>query len=182
MKEWGMERRRFLLGVGALGSTALLPWPAGASLSAPVRRLSLYNLHSGEKVTASFWEQGRYLDEGLGAFSRLMRDLRRDEAFPIDPKLFDQLFLLQHRLGRQGEIQVISGYRSPQTNALLRRQGKGVAKQSYHMLGQAIDLRLPGVPLAELDRAARQLGVGGVGYYPKSDFVHLDTGPVRNWG
>ncbi|ATG73084.1 hypothetical protein CGX12_11210 [Zobellella denitrificans] len=182
MRECGTERRRFLLGLGALGAAALLPLPAGASLSAPVRRLSLYNLHSGEKVTATFWEQGRYLDEGLGSFSRLMRDLRRDEAFPIDPRLFDQLFLLQQRLGRQGEIQVISGYRSPRTNALLHRQGKGVAKKSYHMLGQAIDLRLPGVPLAELNRAARQLGAGGVGYYPGSDFVHLDTGPVRSWG
>lgn len=178
----GMVRRRFLLGLGGLGVASWLPVPVQASLSAPVRKLSLHNLHTGEKVTASFWEEGNYLEEGLDSFSRVMRDIRRNEAFPIDPKLFDQLFLLQHRLGRQGEIQVISGYRSPLTNAMLRQQGKGVAKKSYHMLGQAVDLRLPGVSLAEVNKAARQLGVGGVGYYPKSDFVHLDTGPARSWG
>lgn len=182
MLEGSLGRRRFLLGLGGLGAAALLPLPAQASRSAPERRLSLHNLHTGEKVSAPFWEQGRYLDDGLASFNRVMRDFRSNEVHAIDPLLFDQLFLLQHRLGRQGEIQIISGYRSPATNAKLRAAGKGVAKKSYHMQGKAIDLRLPGVPLAELRRAARQLGVGGVGYYPSSNFVHLDTGPARSWG
>ncbi len=181
MHKRGVDRRRFLMGMGGLGLASLVSLPAQASLSAPVRKLSLHNLHTGEKVTASFWEEGRYLDEGLSTFNRVMRDFRRNEVHDIDPKLFDQLFLLQHRLGKAGEIQIISGYRSPHTNAMLRSNSKGVAKKSYHMQGKAIDLRLPGVPLAEVRQAALQLKVGGVGYYPKSDFIHLDTGPVRSW-
>lgn len=176
-----IKRRRFLMGLGGLGAAALLPLPAQASRSAPVRKLSLHNLHTGEQVTASFWEEGRYVREGLATFNRVMRDFRMNEEHDIDPKLFDQLFLLQHKLGKVGEIQIISGYRSPHTNAMLRRTSNGVAKKSYHMKGQAIDLRMPGVPLSQLRQAALQLNVGGVGYYPKSNFVHLDTGPARSW-
>ncbi|WP_107851394.1 DUF882 domain-containing protein [Oceanimonas marisflavi] len=176
-----VDRRRFLLGMGGLSAAALVARPAEASLSAPVRKLSLHNLHTGEKVSASFWEEGQYIDDGLASFNRVMRDFRSNEVHDIDPKLFDQLFLLQHRLGKQGEIQIISGYRSPATNAMLRRTSSGVAKKSYHMKGQAIDLRMPGVELSQLRQAARKLAVGGVGYYPSSNFVHLDTGPVRSW-
>lgn len=177
----GVHRRRFLLGLGGLGVAAMLPMPALASRSAPVRKLSLHSINTGELVTASFWEEGRYLKEGLNTLNRVMRDYRVGEQSDIDPKLFDQLYLLQHRLGKTGEIQIISGYRSPNTNAMLRRTSKGVAKKSYHMTGQAIDLRLPGVPLAQVRQAALQMKVGGVGYYPSSNFVHLDTGPVRSW-
>lgn len=179
--EQGVNRRRFLLGAGGLGLAAMLPLSAQASRSTPVRKLSLHNLHTGEQVTANFWEEGRYLREGLSSLNHIMRDFRENEEFDIDPKLFDQLFLLQHRLGKTGEIQIISGYRSPTTNAMLRRKSSGVAKKSYHMKGQAIDLRLPNVPLSQLRKAALDLKVGGVGYYPKSNFVHLDTGPVRSW-
>lgn len=182
MLKRNVDRRRFLMGVGGLGVASLVARPAQASLSAPVRKLSLHNLHTGEQVTASFWEEGHYLKEGLSTFNHVMRDFRRNEVHDIDPKLFDQLFLLQHRLGKAGEIQIISGYRSPKTNAMLRQNSSGVAKKSLHMQGKAIDLRLPGVPLAEVRKAALQLKVGGVGYYPSSDFVHLDTGPVRSWG
>ncbi|MBO1518997.1 DUF882 domain-containing protein [Oceanisphaera sp. DM8] len=175
------SRRRFLLGAGGLGLAAMLPLSAQASLSAPVRKLRLHNLHTGEQVSADFWENGRYLKDGLSTLNHIMRDFRENEEFDIDPKLFDQLYLLQHRLGKPGEIQIISGYRSPTTNAMLRRKSRGVAKKSYHMKGQAIDLRLPNVELSQLRRAALDLKVGGVGYYPKSNFVHLDTGPVRSW-
>ncbi|WP_319783529.1 YcbK family protein [Oceanisphaera sp. IT1-181] len=177
----GVNRRRFLQGLGGLGAVAMLPMPALASRSAPVRKLSLHSINTGEQVTASFWEEGRYLKEGLNTLNRIMRDYRAEEQSEIDPKLYDQLYLLQHRLGKVGEIQIISGYRSPSTNAMLRRTSSGVAKKSYHMKGQAIDLRLPGVPLAQLRQAALNLKVGGVGYYPSSNFVHLDTGPVRSW-
>ncbi|NHI00136.1 MULTISPECIES: DUF882 domain-containing protein [Oceanimonas] len=177
-----VDRRRFLMGLGGLSAAALMvPGQARASRSAPVRKLSLHNLHTGEQVSASFWEEGHYIDDGLASFNKVMRDFRTNEVHAIDPKLFDQLFLLQHRLGKQGEIQIISGYRSPATNAMLRKTSSGVAKKSYHMKGQAIDLRLPGVELANLRQAARKLAVGGVGYYPGSNFVHLDTGPVRSW-
>ncbi|MBU3825712.1 MAG: DUF882 domain-containing protein [Candidatus Oceanisphaera merdipullorum] len=177
----GVDRRRFLLGLGGLSAAALLPMPALASRSAPVRKLSLHSINTGEQVTASFWEEGRYLKEGLNTLNRVMRDYRAGEQSEIDPKLFDQLYLLQHRLGKAGEIQVISGYRSPNTNAMLRRRSRGVAKKSYHMTGQAIDLRIPGVSLAQVRQAALNMKVGGVGYYPSSNFVHLDTGPVRSW-
>lgn len=176
-----VNRRRFLQGLGGLGVVAMLPMPALASRSAPVRKLSLHSINTGEQVTASFWEEGRYLKEGLNTLNRIMRDYRAEEQSEIDPKLYDQLYLLQHRLGKVGEIQIISGYRSPNTNAMLRRTSSGVAKKSYHMKGQAIDLRLPGVPLAQVRQAALNMKVGGVGYYPSSNFVHLDTGPVRNW-
>lgn len=176
-----VNRRRFLQGLGGLGVVAMLPMPVLASRSAPVRKLSLHSINTGEQVTASFWEEGRYLKEGLNTLNRIMRDYRAEEQSEIDPKLYDQLYLLQHRLGKVGEIQIISGYRSPNTNAMLRRTSSGVAKKSYHMKGQAIDLRLPGVPLAQVRQAALKMKVGGVGYYPSSNFVHLDTGPVRNW-
>ncbi len=176
-----VDRRRFLLGLGGLGAAAMMASPAQASLSAPVRTLSLHNLHTGEKISASFWEKGHYIGDSLASFNKVMRDFRSNEVHRIDPRLFDQLFLLQHRLGKQGEIQIISGYRSPATNAMLRSNSSGVAKKSYHMKGQAIDLRLPGVELAHVRNAAKQLAVGGVGYYPGSNFVHLDTGPVRSW-
>lgn len=181
MQQPGVNRRRFLMGMGGVGLAAMLPLSAQASLSAPVRKLSLHNLHTGEQVTASFWEEGQYLKEGLNTFNHVMRDFRANEEHDIDPKLFDQLFLLQHRLGKPGEIQIISGYRSPTTNAMLRRTSSGVAKKSYHMKGQAIDLRMPGVPLSHVRKAALDLKVGGVGYYPSSNFIHLDTGPARSW-
>ena len=176
-----VNRRRFMMGLGGLGALAMLPTPVLASRSAPVRKLNLHSINTGEQVSVSFWEEGHYLKEGLSTLNRVMRDYRAGEQFDIDPKLFYQLYLLQHRLGKSGEIQVISGYRSPNTNAMLRRTSKGVAKKSYHMKGQAIDLRIPGVPLAQVRQAALNMKVGGVGYYPSSNFVHLDTGPVRSW-
>lgn len=176
-----VNRRRFLLGLGGLSAAALLPMPALASRSAPVRKLSLHSINTGEKVTVDFWEEGHYLKEGLSTLNHIMRDYRVEEQFAIDPKLYDQLYLLQHRLGKVGEIQIISGYRSPTSNAMLRRTSRGVAKKSYHMKGQAIDLRIPGVPLAQVRQAALNMKVGGVGYYPSSNFVHLDTGPARSW-
>lgn len=181
IQQQSVSRRRFLMGAGGLGVAAMLPLSAQASLSTPVRTLSLHNLHTGEQVTTPFWEEGHYLSEGLSTLNHVMRDFRENEEHDIDPKLFDQLFLLQHRLGKPGEIQIISGYRSPTTNAMLRRKSRGVAKKSYHMKGQAIDLRLPNVQLSQLRKAALDLKVGGVGYYPRSNFVHLDTGPVRSW-
>jgi uncharacterized protein YcbK (DUF882 family) len=181
MLEQEISRRRLLLGAGCLLGGAMLSFPAMASRSTSGRELSFFNLNTGERVQASYWENGRYLQDGLAELNHIFRDYRRNEVFNIDKKLFDQLYLLQHKLGRNGEIQLISGYRSPATNRQKRNKSRGVAKHSYHTQGQAVDVRIPGVQLAHLRKAALNLKVGGVGYYPSDNFVHLDTGPVRSW-
>ncbi|MFM4938632.1 MULTISPECIES: DUF882 domain-containing protein [Aeromonas] len=181
MLEQEISRRRLLLGAGCLLGGAMLPLPTLASRSTAGRELSFFNLNTGERVRASYWENGHYLSDGLAELNHILRDYRRNEVFNIDRRLFDQLYLLQQKLGRRSEIQLISGYRSPATNRQKRSKSRGVAKQSYHTLGQAVDVRIPGVQLAHLRKAALNLGVGGVGYYPHDNFVHLDTGPVRSW-
>lgn len=139
------------------------------------------NLHTGERLNTAFWSNGDYSSSGLKRFNRLLRDHRANETTRMDPELFDLIYKLKERLNFNGEIEIISGYRSAKTNAMLRSRSSGVAKRSYHTRGMAIDLRMPGVPLSKLRRAALDLKVGGVGYYPKSNFVHVDTGPVRRW-
>ena len=176
-----ISRRRLLLGAGCLMGTSRLSFPALASRSTSGRELSFFNLNTGERVRASYWEDGHYLSDGLAELNHIFRDYRRNEVFNIDRKLFDQLFLLQHKLGRHGEIQLISGYRSPATNQQKRRKRRGVANHNYHTLKQAINVRITGVQHAHLRKAALNLKVGGVGYYPSDNFVHLDTGPVRSW-
>ncbi|SLN59061.1 DUF882 domain-containing protein [Oceanibacterium hippocampi] len=146
------------------------------------RTLSLVSLNTGERLKATYWEGGAYQPDAIDEFNRLLRDWRSGEIHPIDPKLLDLVHALGQKLGCQKPIQIISGYRSPKTNAALARKSNGVAKKSMHMLGQAIDIRLPGCELARLRNAARAMKAGGVGYYPKSNFVHLDTGRVRSWG
>ncbi len=145
------------------------------------RELSFYNTHTGEKLSATYWSDGNYLDDGIDEISWLLRDHRAGIANSMDPKLLDLLYQLQHKVDRQGEFHVISGYRSPGTNELLSKSSSGVAKRSYHMLGQAIDVRLPGFNTRQLKKAAIALKGGGVGYYSNSDFVHLDVGRVRYW-
>jgi len=171
--------RRTLL---KLAGTGLL---AGAGLvqaaHPPARELTLLNLHTGEQLHTIYWAQGRYLDSGLRRIDHLLRDHRAEAQIAMDPRLLELLYLLHQRLAPATPIHVISGYRAPQTNALLRASGGGVARKSLHMEGKAVDLRLPGVALSELHRAARGLRAGGVGYYPGSDFVHLDVGPLRHW-
>ena len=181
MLEQEMSRRRLLLGAGCLMGASLLSFPAQASRSTSGRELSFFNLNTGERVRASYWEDGHYLSDGLAELNHIFRDYRRNEVFNIDRRLFDQLFLLQHKLGRKGEIQLISGYRSPRTNDQKRRKSRGVAKQSLHMAGQAVDIRIPGVDLSRIRSAGLALNRGGVGYYPRSNFVHIDTGPTRHW-
>ncbi len=112
---------------------------------------------------------------------KICRDFRRNEIHKMDKHLFDQISLIQAELGVKAEVQIISGYRSPATNNALRARSSGVAKKSYHMLGQAIDFRLEGVNLRKVRDIAREIKAGGVGYYPSSNFVHIDTGPVRYW-
>ncbi len=147
----------------------------------PERTLAFRNLHTGESLRTTFWAQGDYLDDELQAVNHVMRDHRSGDVHPMDPKLLDLLYALQQSVAVNGAFHIISGYRSPGTNQKLRAQGGGVAKKSLHMQGKAIDIRLPGCPLARLRDAAMALRAGGVGYYAKSDFIHIDTGRVRRW-
>ena len=176
-----ISRRQFLL--GATTGLALLnsPYVAARSVLPSERKLKMYNLHTGESLKATYWVDGEYIPDELAAIYKLMRDHRTDSVKKIDLRLLDHLFVLQNKLDHNGHFHIISGYRSPKSNARLRREGDGVAKRSLHMQGRAVDVRLPGVKLKHLKHAALKLRAGGVGYYPKSNFIHLDTGRTRFW-
>jgi uncharacterized protein YcbK (DUF882 family) len=173
--------RRGILGLGAVaGMSIVVGRPALAS--APPRVLRLRNIHTGESFAATYWADGAYVPDALGEIRRVLRDHRSGETHEISPRLLDLLADLRAGLDTVEPFEVISGYRSPKTNGLMRKAKHGVAKRSLHMTGEAIDIRLPGRDLARLNKAALSLGRGGVGFYPKSDFVHVDVGPVRRWG
>jgi uncharacterized protein YcbK (DUF882 family) len=145
------------------------------------RALSLYSVHSGERLSVSYFSAGCYDPSALGAVNRLLRDHVTDQTHVIDPTLLDQLHGLRTVLDAREPFHVVCGYRSPETNAMERRQGRGVASHSMHVEGRAVDVFLPDRRLEDLRTAALRLGAGGVGYYPASGFVHIDTGPVRTW-
>jgi uncharacterized protein YcbK (DUF882 family) len=145
------------------------------------RRLSFVHTHTGRALEVTYWHDGGYDMESLHEANEFLRDFRTKTAREMDPELFDVLFEIKNTTGSRRPFQVISAYRSPETNDMLRREGRGVAKNSYHMRGQAIDIRLADVPTNRLRDVALKLGRGGVGYYEASNFVHVDTGPVRRW-
>lgn len=176
-----ISRRNFLK--AATGTAAIVLTPTVlAKPSGPAERvLRLHNLHTGESIKATYWAEGQYIAEELAAIDRVLRDHRADEITQMDRRLYDLLYSLQHQVSSNRSYHVISGYRSPTTNAKLRRNSNGVAKRSLHMQGRAIDIRLPGVELKHLRKAALSLKTGGVGYYPKSNFIHVDTGRTRFW-
>ena len=185
----GLSRRHFL-GLGAAAAAAaLVPGRAFAETGAAnggrsERVLSFFHTHTGERLKVAYCCDGRYQPDALDQINHLLRDFRMDEVKPIDPKLLDLLHELGGTLETNQPYHVISGYRSPTTNTMLRDRGgahTGVASKSLHMVGKAIDIRIPGVTLDHLRGAARSLKLGGVGYYPSSNFVHVDTGRVRFW-
>lgn len=145
------------------------------------RSLSLLNLHTGERLSATYFENGAYVSDALSALNHVLRDFRTGETHPMAPDLIDLVNSLQARLETRETVHVISGYRSPHTNAVLHERSDGVATHSLHMVGEAMDIRIPGVQLAHLRDAALGMQRGGVGYYPDSDFVHVDVGRVRRW-
>jgi uncharacterized protein YcbK (DUF882 family) len=182
--------RRQLLKVGALAGVSAAGFmtrsvragDAGAGqVSVTAKRLSLLNLHTSEKLELEFCRRGEYVPESLTAIQSLLRDYRNGEQHVIDPRLMDYLFDVAAASGVDPVFSVISGYRSPQTNEQLRERSNGVARHSLHLEGRAIDVRLAGVNCAVLADHARAMSRGGVGYYQKSDFVHLDTGMYRSW-
>lgn len=162
---------------------------AGATLLSPALSLaknidfcdlSFYHTHTRQSLDITYKVLGHYEPKALQKINHHLQDFRTHEAHPIDPALLDILYSVKQQAGG-GVYEVLSGYRSPKTNAMLRRHSKGVAKRSLHMAGKAIDIRLTGLKTRELCDIAKSLKQGGVGYYPKSDFVHLDTGNVRYW-
>jgi uncharacterized protein YcbK (DUF882 family) len=182
----GINRRGFLAYGAVAAAAALAPLSAGAAPrpKAPVRSLSFLHTHTGERLKATYCCDGKYDPEALKAINVLLRDFRVNKVKAIDPALLDLLHELGGTLETDQPFHVISGYRAPETNQMLRTRGgahTGVASQSLHMVGKAIDIRLPGVKLDNLRGAARSLRLGGVGYYPSSNFVHVDTGRVRYW-
>ena len=181
--------RRSFLGYGALATAgALVPGRAhAAAVAAPVKRertLSFFHTHTGERLKVAYCCNGKYQPEALAQLNHLLRDFRVNEERAIDPQLFDLLHELGGTLETDQPFHIISGYRSPKTNTMLRERGgahTGVASGSLHLVGKAMDIRVPGVKLDHLRGAAAALKLGGVGFYPSSNFVHVDTGRVRYW-
>jgi len=185
--------RRKLLKAGLLGvAAAIVPLGAEAALKArePVnlvlqpassRALSFYNVHTGESLRTVYFEKGRYVPEGLREVNQFFRDFRANEVKAIDPRLLDLLYRIHWALDTSAPFNLISGYRSPATNAWLASRSEGVAHLSLHMYGMASDINVQGRSLALLQAVAMSMRGGGVGYYPRSDFVHVDTGRVRRW-
>jgi uncharacterized protein YcbK (DUF882 family) len=179
MKKTG--RRQFLRSVGtmALGIGAAR---AVRSAADSPRSLSFVHTHTGEDLTAVYFDGSVYCGPVLQQVNQLLRDFRTEDVFPIDPAVLDRLYWLRSATGGNEPFHVISGYRSPVTNAALRAKSGGVAENSLHMQGRAIDVRLPGTSTAQLALLAQRQAIGGVGYYRVSDFIHVDTGRVRIWG
>ncbi len=176
-------KRREILKLGIAAGMGMAPALGRATtlVNSPSRQVSLHNLHTGESLKTVYWEEGSYIPDALSEVNHVLRDFRTGDVHPIDPRLLDLLTRLSSRAGANAPFQVISGYRSPVTNAALHERSHGVATHSLHMKGMAIDIRLPGLDLAQLHQAALGLRGGGVGYYPASDFVHVDVGPLRCW-
>ena len=178
------SRRRFLSGTATtLAAGMVLPFAPGtalASLTQP-RSLNFYHTHTGEKLSLEYHDGTVYIPESLDEINQYLRDFRTGESYAMDTKLLDLLHDLKTLTGSNGTFEVISAYRSPATNAKLRGKSNGVAKRSLHMQGRAIDIRLSGYDTRELHKATKSLKKGGVGYYAKSNFIHVDTGRVRYW-
>lgn len=177
-----MTRRQFLK-TTALTSTVLASssW-ANTTLDLYSEKwLSLYNTHTGESLKTLYSIGGEYIPENLSAINHLLRDHRVNEILPIDSDVIDALYDLSQLLTVGQPLHIISGYRSPMTNEALRQNSTGVAKNSFHTKGMAVDFYIPGVELSVVREAALALGQGGVGYYPQSGFVHIDCGHLRQW-
>lgn len=185
LPEQSMSRRLFIAGgvKAACGLLLCSPVPVWAASRKKVgkRSLSFYNTHTQEELKVVYALKNAYDPEALRKVNHFLRDHRTGDIHPIDPKLLDMLYTVQCAYGDCGVFEVISGYRSPQTNSLLRKNSSGVAEHSLHLVGKAIDIRPTRMKTRTLREIARRLKWGGVGYYAKSDFVHLDTGRVRTW-
>lgn len=184
------SRRKFLgfgaLALGSLAATTIAN-PASAAIFSRstqfdgARKISFRNSHTGETFSGVYRVGDKYLPDAFDRINIVLRDFRSNEMFPIDPRVMDIIYSVHEMSRHTDPYEILSGYRCPKTNAGLRTHGEGVAKNSLHMTGQAIDLRLPGFNTKQIKSLAVSLKAGGVGYYPKSDFVHMDSGDVRTW-
>jgi uncharacterized protein YcbK (DUF882 family) len=176
------QRRSFLKSSVALASAIGMPTLAKAAQSAPGERtLRLYNTHTGESLRSVFWAEGQFIPDALQDINKVLRDHRNNKVAEMDPKLLILLNEVSSKFGDGRTLHIISGYRSPESNAKLHANSNGVARHSMHMDGKAIDIRMPGTDLRQLHKAAMAMRGGGVGYYADSQFVHMDTGRVRYW-
>ena len=182
----GISRRAAL---GLIGGGAVLAAQPGFAAAPAVnlgkgayRAVSLSSARLGERCSTVYWADGVYIPEAIEEISYLLRDWRQNAAMPYDPRTLDVVAGLTRRLGISGPVEVVSGYRSKATNDMLRRTNRGVAKNSYHTRAMAIDIRVPQRSVRQVARAAESLHGGGVGRYSRSNFVHVDSGPLRTWG
>ncbi len=177
--------RRTFMKFGALAAAAgLSPLSAHAALrgaTMPERALAFYNTHTGESLQTVYWAEGNYIPQALTDINLVLRDHRNNAIKEMSPELLDFLYDINNAVDARQPFHIISGYRSPATNAMLAARSDGVAKHSMHMDGKAIDIRVPGRDLSQIRRVALMQQSGGVGYYPGSDFVHVDVGKVRQW-
>jgi uncharacterized protein YcbK (DUF882 family) len=165
---------------GGFAPSAPPPAPPTLDTTSP-RSLSLVNVNTQETLTVTYWSNGAYHRAALNQLNHFLRDSQNNDQTEMDPVLFDVLWHTMQLTGFGGSVEVLSAYRSPTTNAWLASVSRGVARDSQHMNGNAMDIRFVGVPVFKIRQAARSLGMGGVGFYPRSGFVHLDTGPIRYW-
>jgi uncharacterized protein YcbK (DUF882 family) len=154
--------------------------PPVLDLTSP-RTLSMVNVNTNEQISVTYWSDGAYKRDALNKLNHFLRDSQSGEQTEMDPLVLDVLWHTMQLTGFNGTVEVLSAFRSPEHNAWLASVSRGVARDSQHMNGNAMDIRFPGVPVFKIRQAARSLQMGGVGFYPRSGFVHLDTGPVRYW-
>ncbi len=174
------QRRGILKTLLGTSFASLLP-PTGRAIEAGERWLSFHHTHTGEQLDVAYSRDGQHIDSALAEVNEFLSDFRTGDISTIDPDLLDLLYDIRKSLGSDSMYEVISAYRSPETNEMLRSGGSGVARNSQHLLGKAIDVRLEGTDLASLRDTAIAMQRGGVGYYEASNFVHIDTGRVRRW-
>ncbi len=177
-----LNRRQFVIGSAAVAACTAAPFiPARASIRSDYNPLKFYNLHTGERISLRYRNDDEYFLSALDEANHFFRDHRTGKVGELDPRLFDHIYFLNSYFGTGRTIEIISGYRSPETNDMLANRSRGVARQSYHTKGMAIDLNISGVPVKTVHEVLVEKELGGAGVYTASKFVHLDTGPVRRW-
>lgn len=189
MMDKEIDRRSFLaIGAATLGGV-FVPAIASPALAVPLpqrkggtRRIAFRNTHTGESFNGVYRIGDKYLPDAFDQINHVLRDHRADRQYPMDPRVLDIIYQVREMTGKSDPLQIISGYRCPSTNRQLRKASSGVAKKSLHMKGQAIDFHMPGYSTARLRDLAKSLRAGGVGYYSRSNFIHVDSGDVRSWG
>jgi uncharacterized protein YcbK (DUF882 family) len=176
-----LNRRQFITGTVGLVAAAMIPRVSVAAIVTEYKPLTFNNLHTGEKITIAHRNSLGYFQTALDQINHLFRDFRTGAIEPINPKLLDVIYQLDQNFNGNNVIDLISGYRSPETNGNLHAHSDGVAQNSFHMYGKAADIHFQGKEVGKMYKAALDLRAGGVGLYSKSNFVHVDVGPVRTW-